>query len=104
MPDVPSDVPATDEDFAPGPRRSAQQVARRCIILCCVCASLEFSPGYFNDWLQQEGLWDDLSPLELKLLTARKPSRRETIQATWRSEALQVLLWALGKLTAMSPI
>lgn len=104
MTDVPEDVPESDEDFAPGTRRSAQDVARRCIILCCVCASLEFSPGYFNEWLQKEGLWEHLSPREVKLLTSDKPSRREAIQASWRSEALQVLLWSLGRLTAMSPI
>lgn len=99
-----ADTHEPEDEFAPGVRRSAQEVARRCIILTCLCASLEFSPGYFNGWLQREGLWEDVSPRERKLLLSEKPGRREVIQASWRSEALQVLLWAIGKISAMSPL
>lgn len=104
MKHVPDDIEGPDDDYLPGPRRSAQEVARRCIILCCVAASVEFSPGYFNDWLQSEGLWSELSPREWKLFTAETPSRRQTIDASWRSEALQVLLWTLGEISDMSPL
>ncbi len=93
-----------DDDFRPGARRSAQAVARRCLVLGCVAASLEFSPGYFSDWLRDEGLWEELSPREVALLTAEEPSRRQKIDAAWRSESLQVMLWALGKIAEMCPL
>jgi Domain of unknown function (DUF4272) len=93
-----------DDDFEPGPRRTAVEVARRAIILCCVAASKAFPPGEFNAWLEREGLWKDVSPKEVELLTAKEPTERQRIDSSWRSEALQVLLWSIGKLPSLPPI
>jgi hypothetical protein len=96
--------PDDEGDFPIGPRRTAQEVARRAIILCCVTASLEFEPGTFNGWLKREGLWDEVSPIEVALLSAEEPTDRQRINASWRSEALQALLWALEKVKKLPPL
>lgn len=54
-----------DYEFAPGARKTTQEIAKRAIVLCCVAASGEFKPGEFNDWLMGENVWEELSPLEL---------------------------------------
>jgi hypothetical protein len=91
-------------DFQPGPRRSAQEVARRCIVLCCIAASPQFPRGEFDAWLRNEGLWEELSPKEVETLTAQVPTKRQNIDASWRSEALQVMLWSIRKLELLPPI
>lgn len=95
---------ATDDHIEAGRRRDAQEIARRCIVLCCVSACRSFPPGEFNEWLQAEGLWGDLSPLEVELLTSSQPTEKQFINSSWRSEALQVLLWSICKLAGLPPL
>jgi hypothetical protein len=94
----------SDEDFPIGPRKSAAEIARRAIILCCVAASPKFEPGEFNDWLRDQQLWGEVSPIELELFTSKSPTERQNRNAEWRSEALQVLLWSIGKVASLPPI
>jgi Domain of unknown function (DUF4272) len=54
-------------------------------------------------WLKETGAWDNLSPTELALLEASSPTRQMMIDAGWRSEALTMLLWTLGKLGELPP-
>lgn len=96
--------PNPDFEFVPGVRRTAQEIARRAIVLCCVAASQQFPAGEFNEWLKREGLWGDLSPLEVDLLTCQTPTKRQRINASWRSEALQVMIWSIGKLESLPPL
>jgi hypothetical protein len=88
----------------PHTRRSASEVARRALVLCCVAAVDEFPPGEFNGWLKRWGLWEELSPLEADLFTNPAPDEQCVINATWRSEALQILLWSLGKIDELLPM
>lgn len=70
-----------DELFVPGEFRSADEVARRCLVLYAVLAA---------------------SPEESAFLTAHAPERKQIIQATWRAEAILPLLWALGKIGGLA--
>jgi hypothetical protein len=54
-------------------------------------------PGEVIQWLQDENLWSELTPAELAYVSTHSPSEKQQIQATWESEALIVLLWAVGR-------
>jgi len=87
----PDEVEEEEEGFRP-----ASEVARRCLILCAVVAvSHEEDRTSIIAWLKSEGLWKDVSPDERSLFQSKKPTKKKLIQASWRVEALHVLLWAL---------
>lgn len=44
-----------------------------------------------------KGLWAELSPSELAYVSAERPTSKQRIDASWKSEGLIVLLWALEK-------
>lgn len=77
--------------------RSADEMARRCIVLyAVVAAGNDVSRGDLVTWLRHEGLWDAVSPQEAEFLVSKSPTEQERFQAQWRAEALFPLLWALG--------
>jgi hypothetical protein len=112
---------------------SAEDVARRLFVLKRVVASALISPpGFvFNEmaakwtdqekkefqeqaetlnariWqpLREEGLWPDLSPKEKEYAKATMVTRtqQQQIDATWRLEAVAVLLWSLSMAEEMAP-
>ena len=85
--------------------RSGDEVAARCIILCCVVAHSEDPSLSFEGWLKAEQLWEKVSPKEKQFLLNNTPSEREVKNASWRSEALLTLLWSLGRVSEMpSPV
>lgn len=78
--------------------RDAGAIARRALALFGVVGrALGAPPDDIRGWLKDERLWDDLTPEELAYISADDPPERQRINASWRSEALIVLLWALGK-------
>ncbi len=77
--------------------RSADAVARRCIVLHGVLAAGHGVPrDQIVTWLRAEGLWDAVSPDESAFLLSKSPTRQQRINATWRAEALFPLLWSLS--------
>ena len=77
--------------------RSADEVARRCIILYAVLAAGHDEPrDQLVAWLGREGLWQAVSLKESEFLLSESPTREQRIHATWRAEALFPLLWSLG--------
>jgi hypothetical protein len=102
------------EDFAPKPP-SPVDVARRALALATVtCRGLlelqpaESQPGalwsHIASWWDGLGLAGELEPHEAELLRAAfgtAPHQRR-VDASWRSEALAVLSWALGR-SALPP-
>jgi hypothetical protein len=76
--------------------RSKEDVAIRTACLFCVVGSA-FDPAdsVYKDYLRQHGLWDYLTPDELSFLSSAAPDRQSTINFTWRSEALFVLMWSV---------
>ncbi|MDM4767194.1 DUF4272 domain-containing protein [Pelomonas sp. SE-A7] len=76
--------------------RDAAAIARRAMALFVVVAiSLGAERRRLTEWLRVEDLWAELSPIELAFVESDEPSDRQIINASWRSEALLVLLWSL---------
>lgn len=79
--------------------RDCQEIARRSLALFGVVGIALGAPrNDIIDWLRDETLWDELSPAEMAYVLAQGDTEKETINATWRSEALIVLLWALRRI------
>lgn len=82
--------------------RDADAIARRALALFAVVAiACGEDKQKLTAWLRAEDLWTELTPTELEFLSSDSPSERQVINASWRSEALVPLLWALGLLQAM---
>jgi hypothetical protein len=88
----------------PDEARSAEEIARRALTLFGV-VGIGFSAPQDDTikWLRSEGLWKYLTPSELALLSVEHPTKQQLIDASWKSEALLVLLWALGKIDSFPP-
>jgi hypothetical protein len=96
-----SDIePPPDEDQM----RTASEVARRCLVLSAVLAAgHKVSRQELIEWLRNEGLWASVSAEEASLLQCPSPTRQQTINATWRAEALLPLLWVLRAVDGLPP-
>jgi len=78
--------------------RDAKDVARRVLILYGLTAvGQDGGREQALSILRQEGLWEYVSPAERRLLENANPSQQALTDASWRMEAVWVLLWALGK-------
>ena len=89
-------LPRTTDESEVG-LRPAREVARRIMALCAVGAVASGLPRTEVDgWLEAEGLWSALSPLEAEFLRADNPSPEEEAAFSWRLEAMWPLLWCLG--------
>ena len=53
------------------------------------------------EWLKQHDLWKELAPSEVGYIDTPTPSREQTINASWLSERLVVILWALQALNEL---
>lgn len=98
---------ADDDDFEPRPP-PAERVARRALCLSAVAArgfleadappdAEEHREGIV-EWLGEHELLSELEPAERALLDARVGSLepQSIVDASWRSEGIAVLAWALG--------
>ena len=118
MPPTPEDELAPDDLEVEIDLRPPGEVAVRLVILGAVCrrAFLETQPGGAHEnpeadrfdlhaWLREEGLAPALSPSEARLL--RTPVGRvgdeDAAAASWQTEALVALGWALRLVAAMPP-
>jgi len=91
-----------DNDPPPDEIRDAKTIARRTLALFgTVGVALGAPRDDVLQWLKESNLWDELSPLEGAYLSDINPTRRQNIDATWKSEGLTVLLWALGKISVL---
>jgi hypothetical protein len=88
---TPDDAPSSDVI------RSPQEVARRALVLFAV-TGIAFGADRAGviEWLDDNGLSADLSPMERSFLDQDAPSQRDIINRGWDSECLIVLAWALG--------
>ncbi len=85
------------DEFPPDEIRSASEIAIRALALFAVVGTALGAPKTdVVEWLRRESLWEALSPREVAFLSQESPSERERINATWRSEALLMLLWSIG--------
>ena len=77
--------------------RSGPVLARRALVLWAVSAKA-LSPGDSDlvKFVDDAGLWQDVSPKEKVFLRAAKVSEKDKQTHSWRAEALWTILWALG--------
>ncbi|WP_438480622.1 DUF4272 domain-containing protein [Oleiharenicola lentus] len=94
-----------DEEVPVDVRRSAPEVARRCLALSAVISiSYGDDRDTVSQWLKRESLWSDLSPRERAFFANRTPERKEIIAFSWHTERLVPLLWATQKIASMPPL
>jgi len=78
--------------------RDAKDVARRAAVLHAVAAVGHGGNCHtIRKFLEEEGLWESVTPNERIVFESDNPPKQALIDASWRAEALWVLLWALGK-------
>jgi hypothetical protein len=79
--------------------RTAEQIARRSIVLHCIIAAAHgVSKPDISDWQQVGGLWAELSPRELQFMKQEGNSESEINWMTWLVEAQVALLWSIKKI------
>lgn len=77
--------------------RSPKEIVRRSLALFSVVGLGVGSPrNEVIRWLLDNDLWTELTPQECGLFDSATPSRKALINASWRSEALAMLLWCIG--------
>ena len=94
-------VPPVD-DYNESYKRTAADVASRTIILHCVAAvGYGVDPQPVLEWLEDESLWDVVSPNERAFICSDNPDENACNDARWRQEAQWALLWAIGKVESL---
>ena len=82
--------------------RTALEIAGRAVILqCIVSAAWEVDPEALILGLQDEGIWEAVSPAVKILLLENRPSAKQRNAFRWRQEAEWTLLWMIGKVEAL---
>ena len=94
----------SDTDSIDTPR-TTEQIARRAIALhCTIAAAHGVSKADISEWLQEEGLWEELTPRELRFMIQEENPDREVWWMTWFAEAQVALLWAIQKIDVLPPL
>ncbi len=84
-------------DYSRENYRTPLDAGRRLIILYGIAYAASH-PGertHTREWLQREGLWNDVSASEKTFLLAPEADENESIRLSWRIEAAITLGWAL---------
>lgn len=79
--------------------RTAQEIAERILILVYLAYISEVPDERENviNFLKANSLWSKVSPEEKELYQKEELTDQETINISWRSEAIWLLLWAINK-------
>ena len=92
------------EDSVPDQIRAAREVAVRALALFApVGVALGAPRADVVRWLQEEKLWEELTPRENDFLSREGAPERLIVDYSWHSERLIVLLWALGRIPLLPP-
>ena len=79
--------------------RSADEVAYRALVLFCITGlAAGADRSEITAWLSEHSLWEKLAPSEVGFVDTPNPTRQQLINASWLSERLIMIAWALGKL------
>jgi hypothetical protein len=85
--------------------RDSKSCAQRCVILYGVVAAAHGDDRIkIVSWLKEQKLWKFVSTQEQEFLESAKPTERQIVNATWRVEALHLLLWSLNKIQSTSSL
>lgn len=89
-------LPLSEDENEVEPR-SIQEIGERIICLFCLSGTA-FEEGDlgFIDYLKEHNLWKSLSREEKTYLSNPTYGNQAQINATWRIEALYLLVWAVG--------
>lgn len=93
---------ALDEDWE---SRSSREIRERSVVLFGLVRTAhgESGRGIYN-WLAKQNIESAISPEEKRILKSNRLSQKDRINASWRVEGLEVMLWALNELPDMSPL
>jgi hypothetical protein len=93
-----------DQDPLPDEIRSPTEAAYRALALFSVVGlALGAARSDIMTWLTEHELWKELAPSEVGFLDTPAPSRQQLVNASWLSERLIVILWALGMIDELPP-
>jgi len=85
--------------------RGASDCAKRCIVLYALKSVAHGANAEsVVSWLKSEKLWPAVSNEEKSFFLSANPSESQVINASWRIEALSLLLWALGNKVNISDL
>lgn len=94
-------LPAIDSD-AQAVIRKPDEVAKRAIVLFnLVAVGYGVARSEAVQVLKNHGLWASVSASEREFFENESPPHQEVVNATWRVEALWVLLWSLGLIESL---
>jgi len=79
--------------------RSADEVAYRALVLFCITGlAAGADRSEITAWISEHSLWEKLAPSEVGFVDTPNPTRQQMINASWLSERLIMIAWALGTL------
>jgi len=79
--------------------------AQRCVVLYGIISAAHGEDrSNIISWLKDENLWLYVTEQEVEFLESESPSEQQVINATWRIEALHLLLWALNRVNSASDL
>lgn len=85
--------------------RSSGEIRSRSLVLFGLVRMAHGEDGHgIYQWLVNQNVESAISPEEKGILTSTQLSDRDRINASWRVEGLEVMLWALNELPDMSPL
>jgi len=95
-------TPPTIADCTEHCARPPREIAVRVVILQGVVAvGCKVEPEPVVEWLQEQGVWDHVSPGEVAFFQNPSPTAEQRIRFRWHQEAEWALLWAIGKVEAL---
>lgn len=79
--------------------RTAQEIAERILVLVYLAYVSEVVDERENviDFLKTNSLWDKVSPDEKELFQKEELTDQDTVNISWRSEGVWLLLWTINK-------
>lgn len=79
--------------------RTASDIAKRIFILVYLGVySEDGDKDEIIEFFKSEELWDSVSEHEKKLLFKNKLTEKDTINISWRSEGVYLMLWSISKI------
>ena len=92
------DILPPSEDITESYCRTASEVAVRTIILHSIVAvGSGIDRERVTEWLQDQNLWEQVSPRERALLQSPRRFKEDRSGAQWLQEAQWALLWAINR-------
>jgi len=82
--------------------RTTEEITQRALSLgAAVARSFDAPRKEVIAFVEGAGLLQELTPLEHSYIYSSRRSAQQTVNMSWNSEALAVLLWSIGKLASL---